>query len=64
MTCPLHPAVADPKPGGFAPVRRIIGLVDPANTASARVLQQLDFTYVGVVSYHGDNAAKYVNRRA
>lgn len=45
-------------------IDEIIGLVDPRNTASARVLEKLNFTFVGVVPYYGDSTAKYVNRRS
>jgi RimJ/RimL family protein N-acetyltransferase len=38
----------------------VIGLVDPENTASVRVLEKLGFTFVGVVRYHDEDVAKYV----
>jgi RimJ/RimL family protein N-acetyltransferase len=40
-------------------LQRIIGLVDPENAASIRVLLKLGLTYAGMVKYMGD-AAKYV----
>jgi [ribosomal protein S5]-alanine N-acetyltransferase len=43
-------------------IDEIIGLVDPANRASARVLEKLDFTFIRVVPYLGENVARYVLR--
>jgi len=47
---------------GFAHLRLdcIIGLVDPPNVASIRVLEKLGFTPVGMVEYRGESVAKYV----
>jgi RimJ/RimL family protein N-acetyltransferase len=41
-------------------LQRIIGLVDPANVASVRVLEKLGLTYAGTIDYLGDTAAKYI----
>jgi [ribosomal protein S5]-alanine N-acetyltransferase len=41
-------------------LERIIGLVDPANVASVRVLEKLGLMYVGMIEYRGHTAAKYV----
>jgi RimJ/RimL family protein N-acetyltransferase len=41
-------------------LERVIGLADPANVASVRVLQKLGLTFVGEQEYHGQNAAWYV----
>ena len=41
----------------------IIGLVDPANVASVRVLEKLGLTYVEMIEYRGHAAAKYVLAR-
>jgi RimJ/RimL family protein N-acetyltransferase len=40
-------------------LERIIGLVDPENVASVRVLEKLRLTYVGMVEYGGKSVAKY-----
>ncbi len=47
---------------GFEHLRivRIIGLVDPANVASIRVLEKLGMTRAGVVMYQSEEALKYV----
>jgi len=47
---------------GFTRLRlpRIIGLVDPANTASVRVLQKLGLTYAGNIDFRGSSLARYV----
>lgn len=47
---------------GFTQLRlpRIIGLADPANVASVRVLLKLGMTYVETIEYRGHAAAKYV----
>jgi RimJ/RimL family protein N-acetyltransferase len=47
---------------GFTDLRleRIIGLVDPANAASVRVLAKLGLTFVGTLEYQGQSVAKYV----
>jgi RimJ/RimL family protein N-acetyltransferase len=47
---------------GFQQLRlkRIIGLVDPQNAASVRVLEKLGLTFAGMVTYAGHSAAKYV----
>jgi ribosomal-protein-alanine N-acetyltransferase len=39
---------------------QIIGLVDPANAASVRVLEKLGLTNMGTVEYRGTPAARYV----
>ncbi len=39
---------------------RIIGLVDPENVASERVLEKLGMKCVSAIVYHGDGVAKYV----
>ena len=39
---------------------RVIGLVDPANAASARVLEKCGLTYDGLVPYRGQTVARYV----
>jgi RimJ/RimL family protein N-acetyltransferase len=41
-------------------LERIIGLVDPANVASVRVPEKLGLTYVAMIEYRGQPAAKYV----
>jgi RimJ/RimL family protein N-acetyltransferase len=41
-------------------LERIIGLVDPENTASIRVIEKLGMTHAGVVTYHGEETLKYV----
>jgi RimJ/RimL family protein N-acetyltransferase len=41
----------------------ILGLVDPANTASVRVLVKLGFGYLEAIPYHGTTAAKYLLQR-
>lgn len=41
-------------------LERIMGLVDLTNVASVRVLQKLDFTYIGMIEYRSDQVAKYV----
>jgi RimJ/RimL family protein N-acetyltransferase len=43
-------------------LEQIIGLVDPENTASVRVLEKLGLTFVGVLEYQGQSVAKYVTR--
>ena len=51
---------------GFAHcgLEHIIGLVDPENVASVRVLEKLGLTLVGLVDYRGNKAAKYrIERR-
>src|ERR1051325_41813 len=47
---------------GFTQLKlpRIIGLVDPDNTASVRVLQKLGLTYVETFDYRGIRTAKYL----
>jgi RimJ/RimL family protein N-acetyltransferase len=42
---------------------RIIGLVDPANLASVRVLQKLGMTCAGSIEYKGGEALKYFIQR-
>lgn len=42
---------------------RIIGLVDPQNTASIRVLEKLGMVRDGLVTYHGEETLKYILRR-
>jgi RimJ/RimL family protein N-acetyltransferase len=42
----------------------IIGLVDLANVASARVLDKVGFTRLGMMQYHGDDVVRYVLRLA
>jgi RimJ/RimL family protein N-acetyltransferase len=46
---------------GFTHLRlgRIIGLVDPQNAASVRVLEKLGMTFVAVVEFRGQTAARY-----
>ncbi len=41
-------------------LRRIIGLVDPANVASVRVLQKLGMTFAGTVALGERSVARYV----
>jgi RimJ/RimL family protein N-acetyltransferase len=41
-------------------LRRIIGLVDPENVASVRVLEKVGMTFADVIEYHGARAARYV----
>jgi len=38
----------------------IIGLVDPQNAASIRVLEKLEMSRNGLVTYHGEESLKYV----
>src|SRR5262249_58043580 len=47
---------------GFASLRlgRVIGLVDPRNVASVRVLEKLGLSFVGLVDYDGHRVTKYV----
>jgi RimJ/RimL family protein N-acetyltransferase len=51
---------------GFKNLRleRIIGLVHPENTASARVLEKLGFIHSGVIEYLSHPAEKYEIRNA
>ena len=39
---------------------RIIGLVDPGNRASVRVLEKLGLTFAEVIDYDGLVVSKYV----
>lgn len=39
---------------------RIIGLCDPANRGSIRVLEKLGMTYAETITYRGDESLKYV----
>jgi len=39
---------------------RIIGLVDPANAGSIRVLEKLGMTRSGVIEYQGEETLEYV----
>ena len=50
---------------GFRQLRlaSIIGLVDPENVASVRVLEKLGLKFVGMTMYQGTNTAKYVVHR-
>ncbi len=41
-------------------LNEIIGLVDPDNVASVKVLKKLGLTYVGMIKYRHGPAAKYV----
>jgi RimJ/RimL family protein N-acetyltransferase len=41
-------------------LERILGLVDPANVASVRVLEKLGMTHSGMIEYRGQPTAKYV----
>jgi RimJ/RimL family protein N-acetyltransferase len=43
---------------------RIIGLVDPENVASAKVLQKLGLTYVGMTEYKSNTVAQYAIDRS
>jgi RimJ/RimL family protein N-acetyltransferase len=47
---------------GFARLglRQIIGLVDPENAASVRVLEKLGLAFAGMVEFRGDRVARYV----
>jgi [ribosomal protein S5]-alanine N-acetyltransferase len=47
---------------GFAQLglARIIGLVDPANAASVRVLEKLGLRFAGMVTFGGQQVARYV----
>jgi [ribosomal protein S5]-alanine N-acetyltransferase len=47
---------------GFERLRleQIIGLVDPANVASVRILEKLGMTYTGTVLYLGQQIPRYV----
>jgi RimJ/RimL family protein N-acetyltransferase len=49
---------------GFDQLRleRIIGLVDPRNAASVRVLEKLGMTWDGLVEYRGELCTRYVSR--
>ena len=38
---------------------RILGLVDPKNAASVRVLEKLGMTFVGMIEFRGQSAARY-----
>jgi RimJ/RimL family protein N-acetyltransferase len=38
---------------------RIIGLVDPKNVASVRVLEKLGMSFVGMIEFRGQSAARY-----
>ena len=51
---------------GFDTLRlpRILGLVDPENIRSVRVLQKLGFVFDSVIGYGSQPAAKYVLERA
>ncbi len=44
-------------------LERIIGLVDPQNTASIRVLEKLGMVRDGLITYHGEETLKYILRR-
>ena len=48
-------------PYGFDQLRlaRILGLVDPENVASVRVLEKLGLTFVGMMDYRTFHVAKY-----
>ena len=50
---------------GFSRLRlpRIIGLVDPNNGASVRVLEKLGMNFVGVIDFSGNLVRKYVLAR-
>jgi RimJ/RimL family protein N-acetyltransferase len=41
-------------------LERVIGLVDPANVASVRILEKLGLTPAGEVQYDGKRYARYV----
>jgi ribosomal-protein-alanine N-acetyltransferase len=41
-------------------LQRIIGLVDPDNIASVRVLEKLGFTFAAMIDYQGQSIARYV----
>jgi RimJ/RimL family protein N-acetyltransferase len=45
---------------GALQLHRIIGLVDPANVASARVLEKLGMTRDGLISYQSKETIRYV----
>jgi RimJ/RimL family protein N-acetyltransferase len=47
---------------GFRQLRlgQIIGLVDPQNAASVRVLEKAGMTFVGVVDFRGQRVGRYV----
>jgi [ribosomal protein S5]-alanine N-acetyltransferase len=40
-------------------LQRVIGLVDPANLASVRVLEKLGMTRTGMLEYRGDQVLQY-----
>jgi RimJ/RimL family protein N-acetyltransferase len=44
-------------------LERIIGLVEPDNTASVRVLEKLGLHHAGMIDYRGSSVAKYVRTR-
>jgi len=48
---------------GFARLglNQIIALVDPANSASIRVLEKLGMTRLGIIQLHGDECVKYTS---
>jgi RimJ/RimL family protein N-acetyltransferase len=41
-------------------LRRILGLVDPENVASARVLEKVGMTFADFIEYHGKQVSRYV----
>ncbi len=49
---------------GVLHLERIIGLVDPANVASVRVLEKLGLNFSEMVEYRGSPAAKYTTNIA
>jgi RimJ/RimL family protein N-acetyltransferase len=45
-------------------ITRIIGLVDPENNASVRVLQKVGMVFEEMIEYHGRATARYARHRA
>jgi RimJ/RimL family protein N-acetyltransferase len=43
-------------------LKQIIGLVEPENIASVRVLEKIGLRYVGTIEYRGSLVAKYVSQ--
>lgn len=43
-------------------LKQVIGLVEPDNTASVRVLEKIGLRYVGTLQYRGSLVAKYVSQ--
>jgi RimJ/RimL family protein N-acetyltransferase len=41
-------------------LKQIVGLADPANVASVRVLEKVGMKPVGSIEYHGEQCVKYV----